>query len=175
MGNVKYKPVTFKAKIKDGIVKFSGITKIDVDNDNSGDYHLITFVLDDHTNLDLRFRPITAVLKDSPFWIQPLAQGCPTDPAGAGMPGVVEPVLVSPSGKELTVINYNAKIEEMYFALRLFENAKPSNGHDYDPIMNNQNGGGRGGGIDLASAAAIGVGVAAIAAILYVAMYGGLS
>ena len=171
MGNVKYKPITFKAKITDGKVKFSGIDKIDVNNDDAGDYHLITFMLDDHTNLDLRFRPITSVLKDSPFWIQPLALGCPSDPAGAAMPGVVEPILVSPSGKELTVINYNAKIEEMYFALRLVENASPAKSHDYDPIMNNQNGGGA--GMDWAAAATIAAVALSAGAVLYVGLGGG--
>jgi len=168
MANVKYKPVDFKAKMKDGAVKFSGIDKIDVNNDNSGDYHLITFVLDDKTNLGLKFRPMTTVLADSPFWIQPVANGCPSNPAGAAMPKVVEPLFISPDAKELTVINYNAKIEEMYFALRMVDSA--GNGHDYDPIMNNQNGGG--GGISLAEAATIGIGLASFAAILYTSMYG---
>ena len=172
--NVKYKPVEFDAKLKSGTVEFSGITKVDVDNDNSGDYHLITFVLDDDkTGLDLQFRPITNNLNDSPFWIQPIGQGCPQ--VAAGMPGVVEPLFVSPNGKELTVINYNAKVEEMRFALRLVEKAS-GKGHDYDPIMNNQNGGGRiDGSVDFAAVATVGLGVAAIAAVLYVTMYGGMS
>ncbi|WP_294120704.1 hypothetical protein [Sphingomonas sp.] len=169
MTKVKTRAVGFKAKMKSGVVDFSGITKVDVSNDNSGDYHFITFVLDDKTNLGLRFRPITSVLADSPFWIQPIAMGCPTNPAGAAMPGVVEPIFISPDATELTVINYNAKIEEMYFALRMVDSS--GNGHDYDPIMNNQNGGG--GGISLAEAATIGIGVAAFGAILYTSMYGG--
>jgi len=171
MSNAKHKPVDFKAKNNQGPVVFSGITSVDVKNDNGGDYHLITFVLDDKTNpaMGLKFRPVTSVLADSPFWIQPVALGCPSNPAGAAMPGVVEPLFVSPDGKELTVINYNAKIEEMYFALRLVDSA--GNGHDYDPIMNNQNGGG--GGISLAEAATIGIGLAAFGAILYTSMYGG--
>jgi hypothetical protein len=83
------------------------------------------------------------------------------------MPGVVEPLFVSPNRKELTVINYNATIEEMRFALRMVEGANPANGHDYDPIMNNQNGGG--GGIEL-EAAAIGLGLLSVGAILYASM-----
>jgi len=167
MGNVKYKPVTFKAKLDNGgAVEFSGINRVDVKNDNSGDYHLITFILDqDTTGRDLVFRPISSVLNDSPFWIQPIANGCPQ--AAAGMPGVVEPLFVSPNRKELTVINYNATIEEMRFALRMVEGANPANGHDYDPIMNNQNGGG--GGIEL-EAAAIGLGLLSVGAILYASM-----
>jgi hypothetical protein len=150
-------------------VEFSGITKIDVDNDDDGDYHLITFVLADKTGLDLRFRPITSNANDSPFWIQPIALGCPT--AAATMPGVVEPLLVSPSGKELTVINYNAVVEELRFALRLFEGGNPAAGHDYDPIMNNQNGGGR---FDWASAATVAAVAASAGALLYVGLRGGL-
>ena len=169
MTKLKSQTVGFKAKMKSGVVDFSGITKVDVNNDNSGDYHFITFALDDKTNLGLRFRPITSVLADSPFWIQPIAMGCPTNPAGAAMPGVVEPIFISPDATELTVINYNAKIEEMYFALRMVDSS--GSAHDYDPIMNNQNGGG--GGISLAEAATIGIGVAAIGAILYTSMYGG--
>lgn len=173
MGNVKFKPVTFKAKLDNsGAVEFSGINRVDVKNDNSGDYHLITFILDqDSTGRDLVFRPISSTLNDSPFWIQDINKGCPQ--TAAGMPGVVEPLFVSPNRKELTVINYNAKIEEMKFALRMVENANPANGHSYDPIMNNQNGGG--GGIDLAEAAVIGFSLASIAAIAYVSMYGGMS
>lgn len=171
MGNVKYKPVDFKAKTQQGQVEFSGITQIDVKNDNGGDYHLITFVLDDKTNpsMGLRFRPISTTASDSPFWIQLSAGGCPT--AAATMPGVVEPLMVSPDGKELTVVNYNAKVEEMRFSLRMTDSS--GNPHDYDPIMNNQNGGG--GGIDLAEAAVIGFGIFSIAAIAYVSMYGGMS
>ena len=169
MTKMKSQSVGFKAKMKSGTVDFSGITKVDVANDKGGDYHFITFVLDDHTNLGLKFRPMTSVLADSPFWIQPIAQGCPSNPAGAAMPGVVEPLFISPDGTELTVINYNAKIEEMYFALRMVDSS--GNGHDYDPIMNNQNGGG--GGISLAEAATIGIGVASFGAILYTSMYGG--
>ena len=169
MSNVKTKAVTFKAKMRNGAVEFSGITRVDVKNDNIGDYHFITFVLDDHTGRDLIFRPITAVSADSPFWIQPILQGCPA--AAAQMNGVVEPLFISPNGKELTVIDYNANQEELRFALRMVERANPANGHDYDPIMNNQNGGG--GGIDLAEAATIGIGVAAFGAILYTSLYGG--
>ena len=91
------------------------------------------------------------------------------------MPGVVEPMFVSPNGKELTVIDYNSNPEELRFALRLVERANPASGHDYDPIMNNQNGGRLEGSADYAAIATIGLGVAAIAAILYVTMYGGMS
>lgn len=165
MGNAKHKPVSFKAKDRDknGVVEFSGINKIDVENDDEGDYHLITFILDDKTDLDLRFRPISSNLDDSPFWIQPIADGCPQ--TGAEMKGVVEPLFVSPSGKELTVINYNAEVEEMRFALRLVDSS--GKGHDYDPIMNNQNGGRR---FDWAAAAAIVAGAAAVGAIAYVGL-----
>ena len=169
MTKMKSQSVGFKAKMNSGAVEFSGITKVDVANDKGGDYHFITFVLDDKTNLGLRFRPMTGVLANSPFWIQTLAQGCPNNPVGAAMPGVVEPLFISPDGTELTVINYNAKIEEMYFALRMVDSS--GIGHDYDPIMNNQNGGG--GGISLAEAATIGIGVASFGAILYTSMYGG--
>ena len=172
MSNVKSKQVTFKAKHRNGAIEFSGITSVDVGNENQGDYHLITFVLDhEDKGIDLVFRPITSILNDSPFWIQPIALGCPQ--AGAEMKGVVEPLIVSPNGKELTVIDYNANSEELRFALRLVERGSPAAGHDYDPIMNNQNGGRSADSMDFASVATIGLGVASIAAILYVSMNGG--
>jgi len=172
--NVQTKSVEFDAKLVNGAVTFSGITRVNVNNSSKGDYHFITFILDDDTTgKDLIFRPISNNLADSPFWIQPIANGCPQ--AAASMPGVVEPMFVSPNGKELTVIDYNSNPEELRFALRLVERANPASGHEYDPIMNNQNGGRLEGSADYAAIATIGLGVAAIAAILYVTMYGGMS
>ena len=168
--NVKTKAIKFDAELdNNGKVSFSGIHKVDVDNDNDGDYHFITFVLDDDdTGLNLRFRPLPSTLGDSPFWIQPIAQGCPQ--IGAEMKNVVEPLFVSPNGRELTVVNYNAKVEEMRFALRLVD--KAGAGHDYDPIMNNQNGGRS---FEWATAAAITAVALSVGAIAYVGLRGGIS
>jgi hypothetical protein len=170
MSSAKYRTVDFKAKNNDGPVVFSGINQIDVKNDNLGDYHFITFVLDDKTSpsIGLRFRPLSADPNLAPFWIQPIEQGCPQ--AAATLPAVAEPWFVSPDGKELTIIDYNGAVQQMRFALRMVDSA--GNGHDYDPIMNNQNGGG--GGISLADAATFTFAVASVGVILYESM-GGMS
>ena len=106
--------------------------RLTFENDKKGDTFRVSYHLNDG-NLGLKFRP----RPDDAMWV---VEGgpCPTSPATNDQ---YKPIQVSTDGKMLVVLNKNGFAAEYVYTLRFL---KPDGtGVDWDPIVDNRNGGGR--------------------------------
>lgn len=108
------------------------------------DYHLVEFVLDDHTGDDLRF-------PNSPhhaMWVSKVEDpGHPTCPNKDSESNyeVLEPICVCDGGQRLIVRNDNPRVEQWAFTLNFVKRGQDDADADHyvswDPITDNRNGG----------------------------------
>lgn len=138
-----------------GGVKFDDVNDLTFRNKFKGDYHLVTFYLDEKDDLDLQFD------RDDPIWAGP-APNPYACPPSESKHNDFRPLFVSPSGKELTVVNLNTQEAEIGFALNFTNQKAAGKAEQLDPIADNKNGGGD----PLPEVLVIGVVVACTAALL---------
>ena len=108
------------------------------------DYHLVEFVLDDHTGSGLKFPPVP----HDAMWVMPVEDRsnprCP-DKDTVSDYSVMEPICVCDDGQRLIVRNDNPRQEDWSFTLNFVPagaNESDANAYvNWDPIGSNQNGG----------------------------------
>lgn len=100
------------------------------------DHHKIIFELVDESTFGLRFEDENNVM-----WVGPKGQlnGCPA--SGSKQDNVVKAKHVSSDGEQLTVHNFNKKVDEGEYKFALNFVDANNKTHCYDPIWDERNGG----------------------------------
>ena len=110
-------------------------------NRRKDDYYLVTFKLDDDTRLGLKFPPNAS----DAIWVARNRKGArkASCPSRRGTVPDVQPLYVTPSGRELVVFNRNANKQKLGFRLNFLDSSVPPNQYKHDPPWENGNGGAR--------------------------------
>lgn len=129
---VEFEPIC--AELWDGEKFIFNKTKLGM---RKGDNHLLKFVLDDRTNLDLAF----PTFPDDAMWVKRIP-----DVNSYSSPGntdhdyeVLRPLNVMDNGKLLMAINRNSDHRKWAFSLNFLDSN--GNPHIWDPIGDNEDGG----------------------------------